>query len=117
MSSHHNSGDGLAVATVGFLAALAGIAALTGWLRRSRLLPGRRTVALVFLVWGVAGLIFLGATIAVAPNLLGLAERVCLLGILGWVFGVSRAIRGVDAPTAVSRPGAGRRVRPGKQCT
>jgi len=86
----------LAVATVGFVAALAGIAVLTGWLRRSRLLPAGRGVALVFLVWGVIGLIFLGGAIAVAPNLLGLAERICLLGILGWVFGVCLMIRRTD---------------------
>lgn len=83
----------LAVATVGFLAALAGISTLTIWLYRSTLLPDGHRVAVVFTAAGLAGLAFLGFTVAATPTLLGLAERICLVGILGWVFGVSRAIR------------------------
>jgi len=90
----------LAVATIGFVAALAGICVLTVWLSIGRVLPRARPVALVFTGVGVAGLAFLVLTIAVLPGLLGLAERVCLLGILGWVFGVCRVI----AATRTAQP-------------
>ncbi|TFD19266.1 DUF998 domain-containing protein [Cryobacterium sp. TMS1-13-1] len=85
----------LTVATIGFLAALAGICVLTAWLSRSRVLPRSRAVASVFSVLGVAGILFLGLSSTVFPGLLGLAERVCLLGILGWVFGVCRTVAGL----------------------
>lgn len=82
----------LTVATIGFLAALAGICVLTAWLSRSRVLPRSRAAASFFTVLGVAGILFLGLSITVFPGLVGLAERACLLGILGWVFGVCRMI-------------------------
>ncbi|KFF60171.1 hypothetical protein JF66_06120 [Cryobacterium sp. MLB-32] len=78
----------LVVATAGFLAALAGICALTAWLWRSRVLPRALAAASVFTALGVVGILFLGLAITVFPGLVGLAERVCLLGILGWVIGV-----------------------------
>ncbi|KGJ77557.1 hypothetical protein GY21_07195 [Cryobacterium roopkundense] len=84
----------LTVATVGFLAALAGITTLTGWLWRSGSLSGGRGAAVGFTAVGLAGLAFLGLTIVAAPGMLGLAERICLVGILGWVFFVCREIRG-----------------------
>ncbi|TDW31140.1 DUF998 domain-containing protein [Cryobacterium psychrophilum] len=94
----------LAVATVGFVAVLVGICVLTVWLSTSPVLPRARLVALVFTGVGVAGIVFLALTIAVLPDLLGLAERVCLLGILGWVFGVSRSIASNGTSTQSARP-------------
>jgi hypothetical protein len=47
----------------------------------------------VFLGVASVGLVFLGLTVVAIPNLLGLAERVCLAGILGWVFVVARNLR------------------------
>jgi hypothetical membrane protein len=82
----------LTVATIGFVAALAGIGILTVWLSISPVLATARRPALVFTGVGAAGLAFLALTITALPDLLGLAERVCLLGILGWVFGVCRVI-------------------------
>jgi len=88
----------LTVATIGFAAALAGICVLTVWLSSSGVLPRARPVALVFAGVGVAGVAFLALTIALFPGVLGLAERVCLLGILGWVFGVCRVIAAAGTP-------------------
>jgi hypothetical protein len=39
------------------------------------------------------GLVFLGISIIAFPDVLGLAERICLVGILGWVFVVARSLR------------------------
>ena len=50
------------------------------------------------------GLVSLGITAAAAPGLLGLAERVCLAGVLGWVIAVSLIVR--------RRSGAGARITP-----
>ncbi|MBC7441437.1 MAG: DUF998 domain-containing protein [Ramlibacter sp.] len=82
----------LGVAGLGFLSALAAVVMLTVWMRGSgvrRAVPAAAGLALV----AAAGLLALGVTTAVAPGLLGLAERLCLAGILGWTFLVSAAVR------------------------
>jgi hypothetical membrane protein len=77
-------------ATAGFVAVLAAMALLTVW--ASGALPLFRAV-LMFGVLGCAGLTALALCIAVAPQLVGLAERVCLAGILGWAFVLCLGIR------------------------
>lgn len=83
----------LAVASLGFFAALAAFALLTGWLRGSALLRAVYPAALALTAVAAAGLLFVGLADQVAPNLIGLAERVCLAGILGWAFVVCGAVR------------------------
>ncbi|WP_166783998.1 DUF998 domain-containing protein [Cryobacterium suzukii] len=86
----------LVVATVGFVVALIAIVLLTAWLYRSAFLPEVRGLALAFTTLAVLGLLFLGLTLTVQPALFGLAERVCLLGILGWTYSVAVGIRRLD---------------------
>ena len=83
----------LVVATSGFVAALVGFALLTAWLRVSTELRPAFPVALACVVVTTAGLVSLGLTSAFAPNFLGLAERVCLVGTLAWVFTVCAFVR------------------------
>jgi hypothetical protein len=83
----------LALATGGFVAALVGFALLTLWMRGTAALRSGYVQAVVFLAVAAVGIVGLGATILVAPGLLGLAERVCLVGILGWAFVVAAAVR------------------------
>jgi hypothetical membrane protein len=92
----------LALATSGFLLALAAFAVLTVWMRRNRRNqgdPGNPVLgraypwALGFLLLALGGIVFLGVAIAAAPHVLGLAERLCLAGILGWVFAVCAVVR------------------------
>lgn len=83
----------LYVASLGFLAALAAFVLLTLWIRASPTLCNAYPVALAFTLLAGAGLVSLGMTIGFAPDLLGLAERICLAGILGWAFAVAAAIR------------------------
>jgi len=78
-------------ASSGFVLALAAFRVLTFWLRN------RPRAADVFLGIATIGLILLGASIIVMPDLLGLAERICLVGILGWVFFVARHLRSLAA--------------------
>lgn len=82
----------LAVAALGFVAALGAFALLTLWLRDGAL---RRAypAAVVFTALAALGLACLGMAATVAPAVLGLAERVCLLGVLGWVFAVCAVMR------------------------
>ncbi len=97
----------LAVASLGFLTALAAFALLTGWLRRS---PGLRSgyrSGLALVAVAAVGLLSVGLADRFAPNLIGLAERVCLVGILGWVFVVCAAIR--RGGTGSHQPGGRRR--------
>ena len=71
-------------ASTGFVTALAAIWLLTLW---------RRTAAsLVFLAIASAGLVFLAITLEVPTGMFGLAERVCLVGILGWVFSTAASV-------------------------
>jgi hypothetical protein len=85
----------LVLATSGFLVALAAFAVLTVWLRRTPHLRRAYPWALGFLLLALRGIAFLGGAIAVAPQVLGLAERLCLAGILGWVFAVCAVVRGL----------------------
>ena len=82
----------LGVAGVGFVAALAAVTVLTVWLRHGEL--SRACPAAVGLT-GVAavGLLALGLATVIAPDVLGLAERICLAGILGWTFTVCAFLR------------------------
>jgi hypothetical membrane protein len=81
-------------ASSGFVLALASFWVLTFWL------PARRQATTAFLGVASAGLVFLAVAIATVPDVLGLAERVCLLGILGWVFVVARILRDVQPAAA-----------------
>jgi MFS family permease len=83
----------LVVATLGFAAALAAIVMLTFWISRSGCLSAARRSALVFTVLAIVGAVFLTLTLTILPSLLGLAERLCLLGILGWTYAVAHGIR------------------------
>lgn len=83
----------LYVAAVGFLAALAGILVLTGWIRLEPSLAKVFPAALACAVVAALGLASLGMTTLSWPFLLGLAERICLVGILGWVMVVCASIR------------------------
>ena len=85
----------LALATGGFVAALVAFALLTVWMRGVPALRSGYRSAQVFLVIAVVGILSLGASIAFVPGVLGLAERLCLAGILGWVFVVCAAVRRV----------------------
>lgn len=91
----------LVVASLGFFTALAGFALLTGWLRFGHgLSPELRRaypVALRLTAVAVSGLLCVALADAFAPTVLGLAERVCLAGILGWAFVVCAAIRRAPA--------------------
>ena len=83
----------LIVATVGFVAALAAFGALTVWLRGSEQLRAAYPAAVVFTGIGAVGLAAVGVAIVLAPGVLGLAERVCLAGVLGWVIAVCSVVR------------------------
>ena len=100
----------LAVAVIGFVAALIGCLLLTIWMHLSDELRAGFRVALVFTVIAWAGLLALGVTILLAPQFMGLAERVCLVGILGWVFSVAAVVRSAPAGQATSA-GRSRRSR------
>jgi hypothetical membrane protein len=74
-------------ATSGFLAVLVAMALLTWWVGRTRSI-------MVFFVVALVGLVSLGLSLALLPQIVGLTERICLLGILGWAFAVgARLIR------------------------
>ena len=83
----------LYVAGLGFLAALAGILTLTRWMRSCTELATAYPAAFTLAAITAVGLASLGLTAAIGPDLLGLAERVCLAGVLGWVLLVCAAIR------------------------
>ncbi|HYI32278.1 MAG TPA: DUF998 domain-containing protein [Glaciibacter sp.] len=84
------------VATAGFLAALFGVTLVTLWLWLTRLL-GTTILATVFAALAAVGGLWLAvattATDTIAPETLGLSERLCLVGILGWTFVVCAGIR------------------------
>jgi hypothetical membrane protein len=77
-------------ATTGFILALAAFWVLSFWA------PGRTRAGGVSLLVASAGLVFLGISIVAVPDVLGLAERMCLLGILGWVFVAACKLRAAD---------------------
>ena len=73
-------------ATSGFLAVLLAMALLTRWIGRPRAVRGFFVVALV-------GLGLLAASLAVCAQVVGLTERLCLVGILGWTFALCWRLR------------------------
>jgi hypothetical protein len=85
-------------ASTGFVCALAAFWLLTPVLGRAigsnrATRDGRPRLVAIFLVVATAGLLALAITIVWVPALFGLAERVCLLGILGWVFAAMLMLR------------------------
>jgi len=88
----------VAFATTGFLLALAAMTLLTIWMRGVPSLARVRRAAAVMLGVAVAGLVSLAVSIAWVPSVLGLTERLCLLGILGWAFVV--CLSGRERPAA-----------------
>ncbi|WP_104178329.1 DUF998 domain-containing protein [Cryobacterium sp. Y50] len=86
----------LAVAATGFVAALVAIILLTVWLRVRRVLPRVLPWAVVFAVLTLAGLLVVVAASEWMPGVVGLAERMALVGILGWTFSVSAGIRRLE---------------------
>jgi hypothetical membrane protein len=72
-------------AATGFICALASF-----WVLRSAV---RSRASDTWLYLATAGLVFLGITIFAIPAVFGLAERLCLLGILGWMFATCARIR------------------------
>ena len=83
----------LAVAVVGFVTALVGFVLLTVWLRGSDRLRAAYPAAAILTGVALSGLLWLGAAATLAPGLIGLAERLCLAGVLGWVIAVAAVIR------------------------
>ncbi|CAD5993853.1 DUF998 domain-containing protein [Agreia sp. COWG] len=77
-------------ATTGFLLALAGMLLLASWMRGMPQMARVRRAANGFVVLASSGLVLLAVSIAWVPSVLGLTERVCLAGILGWAFVVCR---------------------------
>ena len=75
-------------ATSGFLAVLLAMALLTRWIGRPRAVQSFFVVALV-------GLGLLAASLAVFAQVVGLTERLCLVGILGWTFALCWRLRGL----------------------
>lgn len=73
-------------ATSGFLAVLVSMALLTRWIGRPRLVR-------VFFLVALAGLGLLAVSLITLPQVAGLTERFCLLGILGWTFAVCLTLR------------------------
>ena len=78
-------------ATSGFLAVLLAMALLTRWIGRPRAVRGFFVVALV-------GLGLLAVSLAVFAQVVGLTERLCLVGILGWTFALCWRLRGLPPP-------------------
>lgn len=83
----------LAVAATGFITALVAFALLTLWLRGSEQLRSAYPAAAILTGVAALGLLTLGVTATLLPGLIGLAERVCLAGVLGWVIAVCTVIR------------------------
>ena len=79
-------------ATTGFVAVLAAMVVLTVSL--TPVLPGHRPMVVFFAV-GLLGLLLLAASLLFLPQVVGLTERVCLAGILGWAYVVCVGIRRV----------------------
>ena len=79
------------IATSGFLAVLLAMALLTRWIGRPRAVRGFFVVALV-------GLGLLAVSLAVFAQVVGLTERLCLVGILGWTFALCWRLRGLPPP-------------------
>jgi len=82
------------IAAIGFVLALGAITVLTGWARGVLL----RQLPLIIAFLAVAWLGFLATVAAalVAPHVIGLLERICLVGILGWAFVVAVSLARLD---------------------
>jgi hypothetical membrane protein len=74
-------------ASTGFVAALAAFWVLLFWT------PARSRASVAFLTVASVGFVALVVSIEAVPDVLGLTERVCVAGILGWVFVVARTLR------------------------
>lgn len=85
-------------ATVGFVAVLVAMGMLTWW-ASSTTGQGVSLLGAFFLV-ALAGLAFLGLSLVVLPSAVGLAERACLLGILGWAFALGARLRRPGPPVS-----------------
>ena len=83
----------LAVAVLGFVTALIAFVLLTWWLRGSDRLQSAYPAAVILTGVALAGLAWLAVAITLTPGVIGLAERVCLAGVLGWVIAVCAVIR------------------------
>lgn len=83
----------LTVAVVGFVTALAGFLLLTLWLRGSDRLRAAYPAAALLTGVALLGLLWLAVAATIAPGVIGLAERLCLAGVLGWVIAVCAVIR------------------------
>ncbi|MHA7270133.1 DUF998 domain-containing protein [Arthrobacter sp. HLT1-20] len=116
-----DAGSGLAVATTvgavhlyvasaGFLAALAGTLLLTRWIRCVPELARAHRPAFALATIAAVGLASLVLAASLRPDVLGLAERICLAGILGWVLVVGRAIRRLPRRSKTVSIGAGIRA-------
>ena len=79
------------IATSGFLAVLLAMALLTRWIGRRRAVQG-------FFVLALVGLGLLAVSLAVFAQVVGLTERLCLVGILGWTFAFCWRLRGFPSP-------------------
>ncbi len=92
----------LVVATTGFVLALCGFLLVTGWLRSSSGLRRAFVPALTCALLATAGLLTVGLAAAFDLAVLGLAERVCLVGTLAWVCVVCGFIRRLPADNAIA---------------
>lgn len=82
-------------ATTGFIAVLIAMIVLTSWLGTaySRSAVTRHRTVTAFLVVACVGLLLLALSLLVLPQVVGLAERLCLAGILGWAFALCARLR------------------------
>jgi hypothetical membrane protein len=83
----------LAVAVLGFVTALIAFVLLTWWLRGSDRLRAAYPAAVVLTAVALVGLAWLAVAVTLTPGVIGLAERVCLAGVLGWVIAVAAVVR------------------------
>ena len=86
----------LVVASCGFIVTLLAISLLTLWLHRRLVLLRVLPWAIAFTALTLVGLLLVVASSLWAPGIIGLAERMALVGILGWTFAVSFGLRNVD---------------------
>ena len=86
-------------ATSGFLAVIAAMTLLTLWIGRQRFVLGfvvRAFFIRGFFVVALAGLGLLMASLVALPQVVGLTERLCLVGILGWTFALCLELRRLE---------------------
>ena len=79
-------------ATTGFVAILLGMLLLTPWLNCTI----QRRTSTLFLAVACLGLVALALSLVSHPQIVGLTERLCLVGILGWAFIVCHGLRGLN---------------------